>query len=248
MWRFYLPLAFSLAKSTCSRVFLPDYRLAPEHPFPSALEDCEEAYEFAQSQSTNLILIGDSAGGNLALNIAQSRTGNTRGLALLSPWLDLTHTSNSFFNHNKDTVVFPESARRAAWLYVMGSEDWSFGANDPTKEKLFQERIRNPQVSPIRGHMHFAESNPVLIQVGRDERLFGDSLEAFSLIQTGTDKVTIGSFEQTCEVSWNFISGHHKLSVWRDVPHVWQITRPWTNPAKLAVRELVAFCNTSFRP
>jgi acetyl esterase/lipase len=247
MWRFYLPLVYSLAKATSSQILIPDYRLAPEYPFPSALDDCFEALDvalgFAQN-SRSLIVIGDSAGGNLALNLAQSQK-EIGGLSLLSPWLDLTHSSDSFLTCRTDSVVYPESARRAAWLYVMGDDgDWTYGKNDPRKVEVFMTRIQDPKVSPLRGDVSFSESVPILIQVGKDERLVGDSIELFSKI--GGKKVQLDTLQEPEGVSWNFFHKDHQLSIWKNVPHVWQISRPWTAPAKQAIRDLISFCNTAY--
>ncbi|HBP45774.1 MAG TPA: hypothetical protein DD635_07705 [Flavobacteriales bacterium] len=90
-------------------IWIPEYRLAPEHPFPASLEDVMKILDELSVSHNQIWLLGDSAGGNLALSGAlewMHRTGNRiEGLGLFSPWLDLR--SNSKSNRFSQTDVSP---------------------------------------------------------------------------------------------------------------------------------------------
>ena len=239
MWKFYLPFAYNLARQTKSRVLLPDYRLAPDHPFPAAVEDSTEAATWIRNNwvsAENIVMIGDSAGGNLALNTAVNAT-SLRGLALLSPWLDMTHSSKWWNENTLDDVVFPEPARRAAWLYTRGADDWKFGKGNPDSINEFESQVRDPRVSPIFSDLAFASHTPVILQVGRNERLLGDSLELWKKIGGQSLDIHLNNEKPITRV----VNGQHEISIWSSVPHVWQITRPWTSESKLAIDHLVQF-------
>ena len=90
-------------------LWIPEYRLAPEHPFPAPLEDIVSVLEGLAGGSKALWILGDSAGGNLALSAAlewRKHSGqHVQGMGLFSPWLDLRAHSNS--NRNNQTDVSP---------------------------------------------------------------------------------------------------------------------------------------------
>lgn len=146
-------------------VFAYDYRLAPEHPFPAALQDAQAAFDYLLSlgyAEGDILLCGDSAGGGLTLALALSLRDRGRtlpaALVLLSPWTDLTESLDSHFqNEECDPLISSEELREAALLYA-GKED-----------------LRNPYLSPLYGD--FSGFPPVLIQVGTDEVLLDDSRE-----------------------------------------------------------------------
>lgn len=157
-------LAARLALACRSRVLIIAYRLAPENPFPAALEDALIAYHWLIQQGISprkIAIGGDSAGGGLTLSttVKLRDTGEPlpAALFLLSPWTDLDFTGDSIrtrkkvdpiFGHDDDTLQF-------APAYL--------GASDPT----------NPLISPL-----FADLGglpPTFIQVGNDEILLDDS-------------------------------------------------------------------------
>jgi monoterpene epsilon-lactone hydrolase len=85
-----------LASVTKRRILFPLYRLAPEAPFPQGLDDVSEVLRFVAQRETQLVLSGDSAGGALALGaFLRVRPEGLHALALFSPWLDLTCTTDS---------------------------------------------------------------------------------------------------------------------------------------------------------
>ena len=144
--------------------FIPDYRLAPEHPFPVALKDVEACYRGLIDRGIKKIaLTGDSAGGNLALvllSIASAQAGPAgiapEGAVALSPVTDLALTGESFETRAEADPYFVKSQ-------VAGLVRSYLGENDP----------KNPLASPLYGDL--AGLPPVRVHVGDDEVLLDDS-------------------------------------------------------------------------
>jgi len=144
--------------------FIPDYRLAPEHPFPAALEDVEACYRGLIDRGIKKIaLTGDSAGGNLALvllSIASAQAGPAgiapEGAVALSPVTDLALTGESFETRAEADPYFVKSQ-------VAGLVRSYLGENDP----------KNPLASPL--YWDLAGLPPVRVHVGDDEVLLDDS-------------------------------------------------------------------------
>lgn len=121
-----------LTMDTGLPVLAPDYRLAPEHPFPAAFEDCLDAYRLILARgvpSERVIIAGDSSGGHLAtaLTAEACRTGlpSPGGVVLFSPWLDLTgEFATASAMRRRDPYIHPAVATRFGQLYV-GTGDWT---------------------------------------------------------------------------------------------------------------------------
>lgn len=156
-------LASSLARKTGMRAVSADYRLAPEHPYPAALQDVTAAYRALLEQAgdaDHIVVSGESAGGNLAVGllIAVKTEGLPMPAAalLLSPMTDLTVTGGSYAGKaHADPVITAQAIRTRAADYLAGA--------DPA----------DPLVSPI-----FADLSglpPLLIQAGSHEVLLDDA-------------------------------------------------------------------------
>ena len=158
------PLAAQLADTSGLPVFSINYRLAPEHAFPAPLEDATAAYHWLLAsgmQAQDLVMVGDSAGGNLVLAslLALRDAGDPlpRAAVLLSPWVDLAATGHSFRTlADADPYLVPHCLEEAARRYL--------GKVDP----------RTPLASPLYGDLRGLP--PVLIQVGSDEILLDDAI------------------------------------------------------------------------
>ena len=121
-------LASQFAQRAQIRLLMVDYRLAPEHPFPAALDDALAVYRALLAQgipAQRLLLGGDSAGGNLALGTAQAIRAQglapPAALVLFSPWLDLTgHSPSRQANAASDVMLSQQVLDEAAALYAPG--------------------------------------------------------------------------------------------------------------------------------
>ena len=157
-------LTSKLAVSTSMDVLCFDYRLAPEHPYPAATEDAMKAWDYLMLLgygARDVIIAGDSAGGNLALSLVLKLKAENRllprGLVLLSPWTDLTGAGKSHETKRELDPVLDED-------YL----DRMIGNYAP------EENLKNPYISPLFGD--FTGFPPTYIQVGDNEILLSDSL------------------------------------------------------------------------
>ena len=152
-----------LALAAKARILSVDYALAPEHPFPAAVNDGLKAYRWLLDRGhapQRIAIAGDSAGGGLTL--ATLLAARDAGLpmpaaaSLISPWSDLTCATGSYETRAEaDPMITPEGIRELASTYLAGA--------DP----------RNPLASPNLADL--AGMPPLLIQVGDDEVLLDDS-------------------------------------------------------------------------
>lgn len=157
-------LTSKLAESTSMDVLCFDYRLAPEHPYPAATEDAMKAWNYLMLSgygARDVILTGDSAGGNLALSLVLKLKEEgrilPRGLVLMSPWTDLTSSGKSFTTKAElDPVLDSAYIDRMIHAYAEG------------------QNLKNPFISPLFGN--FDGFPPTYIQVGENEILLSDSL------------------------------------------------------------------------
>ena len=157
-------LTSKLAAGTSMDVLCFDYRLAPEHPYPSATEDAMAVWDYLMHLgygARDVIVAGDSAGGNLALSLVlklkEQKRILPRGLILFSPWTDLTGSGKSYETKvDVDPILNREYLDNAIAAYASGQD------------------LKNPLISPLFGN--FTGFPPTYIQVGSNELLLSDSL------------------------------------------------------------------------
>lgn len=156
-------LTTKLASTTSMDVLCFDYRLAPEHPYPAALEDAIQAWDYLMLLgygARNVIVAGDSAGGNLALSLVHKLKAEgrllPRGLVLMSPWTDLCEIGKSH-----ETRASLDPVLDAAYI-KMATNSYADG-----------EDLENPLISPLYGD--FTGFPRTYIQVGDNEILLNDS-------------------------------------------------------------------------
>ncbi|UVO53632.1 alpha/beta hydrolase [Sphingomonas sp. SUN039] len=182
------PFATALATRCGVVVICPAYRLAPEHPFPSGLNDAIRV--MTALNTGGLIVSGDSAGGGIAAGLAARNSNEApalAGLALLSPWLDLTVSAASFAtNAAHDPLFSGEAAREAATLYLQG-----FSPDDGRASPMFAAVDNFP---------------PTLINIGAGEVLIDDACAFF-------DRLRAAGVESLVEI----IEGMDHVAVTRDL-------------------------------
>lgn len=156
-----------LAAGTSMDVLCFDYRLAPEHPYPAALEDAMKVWDYLMHQgygSKDIIVAGDSAGGNLCLaltlQLKEEKRMLPKALVCISPWTDLTSSGKSYDTRKDIDPVLSK-----------GYLDTAVSDYAPSKD------LMDPLISPLFGD--FNGFPPTYIQVGDNEILLYDSINLY---------------------------------------------------------------------
>ena len=182
-------LAAAIASAASASALLLDYRLAPEHPYPAAVEDATAAYRWLLDQAIvpgHIVIAGDSAGGGLTvatlLALREARVPLPAAGVCISPWVDLTCGGASYATKaDADPIVRRAGVEQMAQAYL--------GATPP----------RTPLASPL-----FADLRglpPLLIHVGTDEVLLDDAVQL-------ADRAKAAGVDATLEVY------DHMVHVW----------------------------------
>ena len=192
--RTHRELASRIAQEAAARVLVVDYRLAPEHPFPAAVEDALTAYRWLRRQgvaAASIAIAGDSAGGGLTLATLLALRDAGEALpacaVCLSPWTDLEGTGASAQPGGADDPMIAVSGLRdSGRMYAA-------------------DQLRNPLAAPLHGN--FKGLPPLLIQVGTREVLLDDSTRV-------ADKARAAGVPVRLEIEEG---AYH---VWQAVPHL----------------------------
>jgi acetyl esterase/lipase len=183
-----------IARAAQARVFVLDYRRAPEYRFPAALEDALLAYRWILNSGDDprtLSVMGDSAGGGLTLALLTSL--RDRGLPLpssavcISPWVDLEMSGESIESR---AALDPLLTRDGLQQFA----DWYLGGED----------ARNPLASPL--YADLRDLPPLLIQVGTSEILLDDALRLEQRARAAGVKVALSTYEDMPHVWHVFAS------------------------------------------
>lgn len=205
--RTHRPITIGLATHARARVCAPVYRLAPEHPFPAAVEDAVAAYRALLAQGVvpqRMVVAGDSAGGGLALAllVALRDAGDPlpAGAILYSPWTDLAATGQSLIDNDESDVMF-----RGAWM-AHGAALYLGDSGAP---------VDHPLASPL--YADFAGLPALHCYVSTTEVLRDDTLRMAERAQAAGVAVSV--------------------QMGRRLPHVWPIFYPFLPEARTALRQ-----------
>ena len=186
-------LAAVIAEKANAQAITPDYRLAPEHPFPAALEDVYTTYKWLLQQDIQprqVILSGDSAGGGLVLalllTLLEEKQPLPAAVVLLSPWTKPEATTEELIERYKGPDITKNDLWFKAMLYADGHD------------------ISDRLISPINGD--YTGAPPVLIQAGGNERLLEDSTELYDRLATQGVNVTLEIWDELFHVFQIFSS------------------------------------------
>jgi len=156
-------LAYDISAASGARVLVIDYRLAPEHPFPAAVDDATTAWRWLLQQglaANRLAIAGDSAGGGLTLatlvNLRDRKLGLPACAVAISPWVDLEGVGTSITTRAaQDPMVQKAGLLWMAGLYLNGKD------------------AKTPLAAPL--HADLKGLPPILVQVGTAETLLDDA-------------------------------------------------------------------------
>lgn len=169
-------LAYDISAASGARVLVIDYRLAPEHPFPAAVDDAAAAWRWMLAQGLDpkrIAIAGDSAGGGLTIatlvNLRDQKLGLPGCAVAISPWVDLEGLGASITGRAaQDPMVQKEGLLWMAGMYLAGKD------------------AKTPLAAPL--HADLKGLPPILVQVGTAETLLDDATRiAEKLHQAGVD-------------------------------------------------------------
>ncbi|WP_409304167.1 alpha/beta hydrolase [Peribacillus sp. SCS-155] len=194
-------IASKLSRATGARVLVIEYRLAPENPYPAAMEDAVKAYRWLTSSGVapeQIVIGGDSAGGGLTLatllSLREAGDKLPAAAVLLSPWTDMEGTGASMeARADYDPWLDPQQSRQTPVLYL--------GSLDP----------RHPHVSPIYADLQGLP--PMIIHVGNDEILLDDSVRLVEKARADGVDVTFKIWDDMWHVFQQFPIPEAKQSI-----------------------------------
>ena len=205
-----------MAQVCNSRILVPDYRLAPEHPFPAALEDALASYRWLLSQGispSHIAIGGDSAGGGLAIATAirlrDSDDPLPASLFLISPWTDLTFSGESHKTRKEVDPIFGN---------MVQNDESGFAPS-----YLGREPPTNPLISPLLADLNGLP--PTIIHVGDNEILLNDSTRLMEKMKA-TNVVV-------------------QIHIWQGLWHVFQAFVPFLPESRQSIKEIGEFIRKS---
>lgn len=197
-------LASHIAGAAGVRALLPEYGLAPEHPFPEAIDDAVGIYRALIADghaAQDIVIVGDSAGGGLTmatlLSLRDARDPLPAAACLLSPWLDLSATGESMTTRaNHDPWFKPKDMPSVTRYYCEKSQ------------------IRHPLASPVFADL--SDLPPLYVQVGEDEILLSDSIRCAEQVEAAGGDIELEIWPGMWHVFQVFV---HRMPESREAIH-----------------------------
>ena len=195
----YRPFVAALANATASKAYLPEFRLAPAHPFPASLEDIQQAFQSVyietesalsmsadgeeSSKTPEFIIMADTSGASIATGLIFGLEGKFRAsirqVVLFSPWLDFSENNDMFTSKKVSDEIFTADSVRLASEHYTYQENWS-----------------NPLVSPLKATREvLRDFPPVYIQMGEKEIFYDDAVMFQSMLRNSGRKCEIDIWE-----------------------------------------------------
>lgn len=202
-----------MARRAAANVYVPEYRLAPEHPYPAALEDVLTAWRFLASNHDphHIVLAGDSAGGGLVMQLVTHLRDAGEplpgALVMLSPWVDLSGSGPTMWERNDIDPWLPaEHMHLAAEAYAG------------------EVPVTDPRVSPLFADMD--DLPPMLVHVGTDEIVHDDGVRLVAKAKEAGVDASVGIWEGMFHVFQAFPVPEAKRA-WREIGgFVQRVVRP----------------------
>ena len=182
-----------LARAGEIEAVVPEYRLAPEHKFPAAVDDAVSVYEYLLSEGyagRDIVIAGDSAGGGLGvaalLALRDKGIEMPAAAVLMSPWLDLSASGESHRTRNE-------------------ADPWFNASDIPVVARYYceEDQVRNPLVSPVYADM--SGMPPIHIQVGNDEILLSDATRLVENVRKAGGRADIDVWSEMWHVFQAFL-------------------------------------------
>lgn len=181
-----------IARQAEREAYIIDYRLAPESTYPAAVDDAMRAYVALLAEHQNIVLVGDSAGGGLAMalaeTIARTEFAQPSAMVLMSPWADLTCSGETMESNKRiDPMLHPDWLTSSAKMYAG------------------ELPLETPGISPLFGnHSNLPRT---LIQVGSDEILLSDALRTAEALKAAGVETEL----QVYDGMWHVFQFHAAL-------------------------------------
>lgn len=191
----YRPFVAALANATSSRAYLPEFRLAPAHPYPASLEDVQQVFqsifievETALAMNTDsedvakvpeILIMADTSGASIALALLYGLQGKyreaVRQVVLFSPWLDFSEKNDMFTSKKVSDEIFTADSVRLASEHYTYQENWS-----------------SPMVSPLMATPELLQNfPPVFIQMGEKEIFYDDAVMFQAMLKNSGCKCVV---------------------------------------------------------